>query len=64
MQCHHDTSTPDRSATNGVPERRVRHVLEGTRALLEQAGMPTSFWPKAADAFCDHINFAIIDGDS
>eukprot|EP00972_Heterocapsa_arctica_P037445 5511236-Heterocapsa_arctica.AAC.1 len=39
-------------------------MCSSTRTLLEQAGMPTSFWPKAADAFCDHINFAIVDGDS
>eukprot|EP00972_Heterocapsa_arctica_P039032 5748587-Heterocapsa_arctica.AAC.1 len=64
LKCHHDTSTPYRSATNGVAERRVRHVLEGTLTLLEQSGMPTGYWPHAADAFCDHINFVIIDGDS
>eukprot|EP00972_Heterocapsa_arctica_P051819 7622566-Heterocapsa_arctica.AAC.1 len=26
--------------------------------------MSTSYWPRAADAFCDHINYAIVDGDS
>eukprot|EP00972_Heterocapsa_arctica_P087469 12899895-Heterocapsa_arctica.AAC.1 len=30
LKCNHDTSIPYRSATNGVAERRVRHVLEGT----------------------------------
>eukprot|EP00972_Heterocapsa_arctica_P014690 2163427-Heterocapsa_arctica.AAC.1 len=30
LKCNHDTSTPYRSAINGVAERRVRHVLEGT----------------------------------
>eukprot|EP00972_Heterocapsa_arctica_P057321 8458151-Heterocapsa_arctica.AAC.1 len=51
LKCHHATSTPYRSATNGVAEPRVRHVLEGTHTLLEHSGMPTSYWPRAAETF-------------
>ena len=36
-------STPYRSATNGIAEREIRNVLEGTRTLLEHSGLPTSY---------------------
>ena len=39
----HDTSTPYRSATNGLAEREIRNVLEGTRTLLEHSGIPNYF---------------------
>ena len=39
----HDTGTPYRSATFGIAEREVRHVLEGTRTLLEHSGLPTYY---------------------
>ena len=47
----HDTSTPYRSATNGIAEREIRNVSEGTRTLLEHSywpyvwGLPSSYWP-------------------
>ena len=44
----HDTSTPYRSATNGIAEREIRNVLEGTRTLLEHSGLPNSYWPYAS----------------
>ena len=44
----HDTSTPYRSATNGIAEREMRHVLEGIRTLLEHSGLPASYWPVVA----------------
>ena len=43
LRTYHDTSTPYRSATNGIAEREVRHVLEGTRTLLEHSGLPTPY---------------------
>ena len=36
----HDTATPNRPQTNGVAESAVRRVLEGTRAVLLQSGLP------------------------
>lgn len=39
----HDISTPYRSATNGLAERGVRNVLEGTRTLLKHSGLPTPY---------------------
>eukprot|EP00972_Heterocapsa_arctica_P003482 518928-Heterocapsa_arctica.AAC.1 len=58
----HDTSTPYRSATNAVAERKVRHVLEGTQTLLEHSRMPTSYWPHAGDASCHAINIELVEG--
>ena len=36
----HDISDPHRSETNGAIERTNRTVIEGTRCLLFQSGMP------------------------
>ena len=35
----HETATPGRPATNGVAERAVRSVLEGSHATLSHAGL-------------------------
>ncbi len=48
----HLTSLPHRPKTNGVVERQVRSVIEGTRALLLQAGMPAKWWSRACRCFC------------
>ena len=36
---NHCTSTPHRSETNGIAERAVRRVQEGTSAVLLQSGL-------------------------
>ena len=60
----HDTSTPYRSATNGIAEREIRNVLEGTRTLLEHSGLPSPYWPYASRCFCHHANIRMVVGDS
>ena len=60
----HGTSTPYRPETNGIAERAVRSVLEGTRTILEAAGFPPAYWPLACQAFCFLTNVVIRDGDS
>ena len=60
----HDTSTPYRSAINGIAEREIRNVLEGTRTLLEHSGLPTPYWPYASHCFCHHANIRMVEGDS
>ena len=48
----HDTSTPHRSETNGIAERAVRRVKEGTAAVLTQSGFTEHWWNFAMNAFC------------
>ena len=47
-----ETSTPGLPRTNGVAERQVQEVINGTRVLLVKAGLPTSYWPYAMRAWC------------
>ena len=37
-------STPHRSETNGIAERAVRRVKEGTSAVLLQSGLDKNGW--------------------
>ena len=39
LSWNHRTSTPHRSGTNGIAERAVRRVKEGTSAVLLQSGI-------------------------
>ena len=48
----HDTATPQRPQTNGVAERAVRRVLEGTRSILLASGLPHRWWSEACRCFC------------
>ena len=38
------TSTPHRSETNGIAERAVRRIKEGTSAVLLQSGLDEIWW--------------------
>jgi hypothetical protein len=44
-------STPGRPQSNGVAERALRACLEGTRTVLEQAGLNRKWWSRAARHF-------------
>jgi hypothetical protein len=46
------SSVPGRPQSNGVAERAVRRVIEGTRVVLEQSGFPQKWWSFAARHFC------------
>jgi hypothetical protein len=48
----HDTSTPYRPETNGVAERAVRRVKEGTSCTLSQSGFSDEWWVYAMNCFC------------
>ena len=44
LSWNHCTSTTHRSETNGIAERAVRRVKEGTSAVLLQLGLNESWW--------------------
>ena len=44
LSWNHCTSTPHRSETDGIAERAVRRVKEGTFAVLLQSGLNESWW--------------------
>ena len=46
-----DSSPPYRPQANGAAERSVRTIVEGTRAMLIQAGLHHRWWPFAMKAF-------------
>ena len=48
---NHCTSTPHRSETNGIGERAVRRVKEGTSAVLLQSGLNESWWADSMECY-------------
>ena len=44
LSWNHCTSTPHRSETNGIAERAVRRVKEGTSGVLLQLGLDENWW--------------------
>ena len=51
LSWNHCTSTPHRSETNGIAERAVRRVKEGTSAVLLQSGPNESWWADSMECF-------------
>ena len=45
------TSTPHRSETNGIAERAVRRVKEGTSAVLLQSGLNENWWADSMECY-------------
>lgn len=52
----HETSCVDTASQNGDAERKNRHLLETTRALLFHMKVPKSFWADAVLTSCYLIN--------
>ena len=48
----HCTSTPHRSEPNGIAERAVGGVKEGTTAVLLQSGLDEKWWADSMECFC------------
>ena len=51
ISLNHCTSTPHRSETNGIAERAVRRVKEGTSAVLLQSGLNESWWADSMECY-------------
>ena len=49
-------STPNRSETNGIAERAMRGVNEGTSAVLLQSSLNESLWADSMECFTDLRN--------
>jgi hypothetical protein len=60
----HDHSTPGCPQSNGIVERQVQMVLNGARAALAAAGLPTELWPWAAEHYCMSENMRQDEGNS
>ena len=52
LSWNHRTSTPHRSETNGIAERAVRRVKEGTSAVLMQSGLDEKWWADSMECYC------------
>ena len=51
LSWNHCTFTPHRSETNGIAERAVRRVKEGTPAVLLQSGLNESWWADSMECY-------------
>ena len=51
LSWNHCTSTPHRSETNGIAERAVRRVKEGTSPVLLQSGLNESWWADSMECY-------------
>jgi hypothetical protein len=47
-----DRSTPGKPQPNGLAESKVKKVLQGTRTVLEHAGLTPEYWSYACQHFC------------
>ena len=59
----HCTSTPHRSETNGIAERAVRRVKEGTSAVLLQSGLNESWWADSMEWYTYLPNVTDLSSD-
>ena len=64
LSWNHRTSTPHRSETNGIAERAVRRVKEGTSAVLLQSGLDERWWLDSMECCCylRNVQDLLVDG--
>ena len=64
LSWNHCTSTPHRSETNGIAERAVRKVKEGTSAVLLQSGLDENWWADSMECktYLRNIQNLLSDG--
>ena len=63
LSWNHCTSTRHRSQTNGVAERAVRRVKEGTSAVLLQSGLNESWWADSMECYTNLRNVTDLFSD-
>ena len=63
LQWNHRTSTPHGSETNGIAERAVRRVNEGTSAVLLQSGLDERWCTHSVECCCFLRNVQDLLGD-
>ena len=51
LSWNHCTSTPHRSEINGIADRTMRRVKEGTSAVLLQSGLNESWWADSMECY-------------
>ena len=58
------TSTPHRSEANGIAERAVRRIKEGTSAVLLPPGLDERWWADSMQCYCylRHVQDLLSDG--
>ena len=64
LSWNHCTSTPHRSETNGIAERAVCRVKEGTSAVLLQSSLDENWWADSMEccAYLRNIQDLLSDG--
>ena len=64
LSWNHCTSTPHRSETNGIAERAVRRVKEGTSATMLQSGLDENWWADCMNAIfiCEMFKISCLMG--
>ena len=64
LSWNHCTSTPHRSETNGIAERAVRGVKDGTSAVLLQSGLDESWWADSMECYTNLRNVTALLSDA
>ncbi len=57
LNYRHHRPADNRPQSNGVAERAMRRILEGTRSTLHRSGMDHAYWHLAMRCFCANSNF-------
>ena len=52
LSWNHRTSTPHRYETNGISERAVHRIKEGTSAVQLQSGLDEKWWVDSMECCC------------
>ena len=66
LSWNHCASTPHRSETNGIAERAVRRVKEGTSAVLLQSGLDEKWWADSMECstYLRNVQDLLSDGET